>query len=297
MIFALIARASAAAAAAAAAAAKREEDKKIRIAIYVTEFDEFYRKYEGRVSDSILINEFLSNCPEMQEELRPLLEESVWLRKTLSLTKPMPEEVSKRVWARIKKKLEEMKKEKEEAKAAIPLGRRADFLILLLYAIGRRKFAEGIRGITRLMKYLFLIGREKGLLRYFKDYYQFAPHRLGPFDKRLYDDLAVLKEEGLVEKVLVRRVKLSPVEKEITDFFEPGNGFTEYRLTEKGVRFAKKLVKGIDKEIVKGIQEIKVKYGKYPLLRLLEYIYEVYPEYQEKSKVWEKIKKLRKSKE
>ncbi len=282
---------SGAAAIAAAAAAKEEADKEIKIASYVAEFDKFYQKYEGRVSDSILINKFLSNCPEMRKELRPLLEESVWLRKTLSLTKPMPEEASKRVWQRIEKKLKEMKREKEEAKLAIPLTRRADFLILLLYPMGR--VTRGIKGITRMMKYLFLIAKEKGFERYFKDYYQFVPHRLGPFDKRLYDDLVILKEEGLVEKVSVRRVRLSPIEREIAYLFEVDNGITEYRLTEKGIRFAKGLLKGIDKEMMRGIQEIKAKYGRYSLLRLLTYIYERYPEYQEASKIWKRIKRLR----
>jgi hypothetical protein len=81
------------------------KDRATQIAIYVADFEDFFLKYEGLVSSSILINEFTSKCPlALQKELHPLFKESVWLRNTLSF-RPMPEEMSKRVWARIKKKI------------------------------------------------------------------------------------------------------------------------------------------------------------------------------------------------
>ncbi len=82
-------------------------DKETQIAIYVANFEDFFLKYEGLVSSSILINEFTSKCPlALHKELHPLFKESVWLRNTLSF-RPMPEEMSERVWARIKKKIQD----------------------------------------------------------------------------------------------------------------------------------------------------------------------------------------------
>lgn len=278
-----------------------ERDREELLASLVAEFDEIYKRYEGSISDEEIIERFLAKHPELEPELKePLLEEikfSIFLWKTLSF-RPMPEEASKRVWAKIEEKLREMKKEKEEDERVIPLNKRPDFLILLLYAPGRRRMAEGIRGITRIMKYLFLLAKEKEVGRYVEDYYSFAPRNLGPFDKRLYDDLESLRGYGLIEKVPVLRARASPEERDIADFFERGDWNTEYRLTEKGVKFAKALVRGAnekDKNIMKAIEEIKAKYSRYPLLKLLEYIYEKYPEYQENSIIWEKIKKGRES--
>ncbi|MEO0099107.1 MAG: hypothetical protein ABIK99_06975 [candidate division WOR-3 bacterium] len=256
----------------------------------VGEFDRFYKKEKKRLTDQVLVEKFLARYPKLtkkeKERLKEEIKFSLFLWQTFS-SPPMPEDTKKRVWQRIEKKLAELKQKKVEEKVVLPLTRRADFLILLLFALGKK-----IMGITRLMKYLFLLAKEKQLSHYFKEFYSFTPHRLGPFDKRLYEDLNLLQEEGFIEKV-AKKTRLSLMEKEITDFFEPDKTLTEYRLTEKGIKFAKGLIKGVDKEIIKGIEEIKLKYGKYPLLTLLEYIYHNYPEYQNKSKVWQKIKKLK----
>ncbi|MEO0102886.1 MAG: hypothetical protein ABIK81_04205 [candidate division WOR-3 bacterium] len=262
-----------------------------KLAALVLEFDRFYNKEREKLTDPVLVEKFLARYPKLsaneKRKLREEIEFSLFLWHTLS-SRPMPEDAKKRVWQRIEKKLAELKEKKEEEKITLPLTRRADFLILFLFALGKK-----IMGITRLMKYLFLLAKEKEISYYFKEFYSFTPHRLGPFDKNLYEDLNLLQKEGLIEKVGRKKVRLPAIEKEITDFFEPDNGFTEYRLTEKGIKLARGLRKGVDKKIIKGIQEIKSKYGKYPLLKLLEYIYENYPEYQNKSKVWQKIKRLK----
>lgn len=266
------------------------KEKSDWLAQLVGEFDNLYRKEKGKLTDQALIEKFLRQHPELSlKKRRRLIEEikfSLFLWRTLS-SQPMPELAIKRVWQRMEKRLAEIKKEKAEEKITLPLTRRRDLLILFLFILGKR-----IMGITRLMKYLFLLAKEKEINRYLKNFYSFTPHRLGPFDKRLYEDLNLLQEEGLVEKIAVKRIRLNPMEKEIADFFEPDNGLTEYRLTEKGGKLAKGLIKMVDKEIIKGMEEIKLKYGKYPLLKLLAYIYENYREYRNKSKVYQKIKGL-----
>ncbi len=267
------------------------KNKEERLAFCVEEFDKLYRKEWGRVKDEELVEGFLKKYPDIASELRPRLLFSIELHKAFSLGH-LPEERSKRVWQRIKKRLEEIKAAREAEEKVIAFERRTDFLILLLYGPPRR----GIRCITRIMKYLFLLMREKGLNRYVKDYYEFALHKFGPFAPELYEDLENLRKEGKVEKVKVRRLKAPPLEKEISDLFEEHGWNIEYRLTNKGIKLAKGLIKGanaLDKKIMRSIEEIKTKYARYPLIKLLEYIYETYPEYQAKSIVWKKIKKLR----
>lgn len=63
------------------------KDKEEILASLAAEFDGLYKRYEGKVSDAVIIEKFLAAYPEMKEELRPLLEESVWLRKTSSLSR------------------------------------------------------------------------------------------------------------------------------------------------------------------------------------------------------------------
>ncbi len=267
------------------------KNKEKRLALLVEEFDKIYRKERGKTSDAELVASFLKKYPNLAEELRPRLLFSIELHRASAIPL-MPEERSKRVWERIKKKLAEIKTTREAEKRVVAFDRRTDFLILLLYEPQRR----GIRCITRIMKYLFLLMREKGLNRYVKDYYEFTLHKYGPFAKELYEDLENLQKAGKVEKIKVRKLQVSPLEKEISDFFEEDGWRFEYRLTNKGVKLARGLVKGanaIDKGIMNSIEEIKARYGKYPLLKLLEYIYETYPEYQEKSVIWKKIKRLR----
>jgi hypothetical protein len=266
-------------------------------ATVVVEFDEYFKKHEGLIDDSLIIEEFLSKYSEGERDnLRPLLKESVFFRNTLSF-RPMPKEMSERVWERIKKKFDESKLKKEEGKV-IALNKRPDLLLLLLYARCRKKVAVGIRGVTRIMKYLFLMMKEKDLGKYVEDNYSFAHHNLGPFDKRLYDDLDILRRYDLIEKVPVLKTRESLEERNIAEFFELDDSNTEYMLTEKGLKFAKALELGannVDKNIMKSIEEIKSKYSQYQLLQLLEYIYDKYPEYRDKSIIWQKIKKMRES--
>ena len=164
--------------------------------------------------------------------------------------------------------------------------KRADVIILLLTILGK------VLGITRLMKYLFLLKKESSFTQYVKNYYRFAPYSLGPFDKKVYWDLENLIKKGLVKKRLVPKLKVLAIEKEIISYFN-GETIYEYSLTEKGLKKGKELltvVNNIDKKLIKEILKLKSSYQRYRLLRLIKEIYLKYPEYQKKSKIWEKIK-------
>src|SRR5436309_923414 len=57
---------------------------------------------------------------------------------------------------------------------------------------------DAVVGITRLQKLLFLIEHEGGL-RPTNDDFDFEAYKFGPVSKKLYDDLCLLRELGLIE--------------------------------------------------------------------------------------------------
>ncbi|MCX7837454.1 MAG: hypothetical protein N2323_05835 [candidate division WOR-3 bacterium] len=220
--------------------------------------------------------EKIKNLPEIIKEEIIIQKRTEELLKKVGELKPLREEKKEELWQRIKERI----KEKEEIKSP------ADFIILLL-AIFNKVF-----GITRLMKFLFLLKKELNIDKYFKNYYRFLPYSLGPFDKKVYNDLEDLVKKGLVKRVLHPKLKISEIEKEIISYFDE-EVISEYKLTEKGLKEAQRIINiinKIDKNLIKGITKIKSQYQKYSLLQLLKEIYTKYPEYQKKSKIWEKIK-------
>lgn len=166
--------------------------------------------------------------------------------------------------------------------------KRADVIILVLTILGK------VLGITRLMKYLFLLKKESTISQYVKNYYKFAPYSLGPFDKKVYLDLENLIKKELVKKRLVPKLKFLAIEKEIISYFN-GETIYEYSLTEKGWQRGRELlniINNIDKNLIKELLKLKNRYQRYRLIKLIKEIYQKYPEYQRKSKIWEKIKDL-----
>ncbi len=55
---------------------------------------------------------------------------------------------------------------------------------------------DGLNGITRLQKLLFLLEREEGLTRSGADF-AFTPYKAGPYSSAIYDDLEFLENLGL----------------------------------------------------------------------------------------------------
>ncbi|MEO0111905.1 MAG: hypothetical protein ABIK77_06125 [candidate division WOR-3 bacterium] len=221
--------------------------------------------------------EKINNLPEIIKEEIIIQKKTEKFLKAIGEMKILSEKEKEKIWEKIKERI----KKKEEIK-------RADFIILLL-AIFNKVF-----GITRLMKFLFLLKRELNIDKYFKNYYRFLPYSLGPFDKKIYTDLEDLIEKGLVKKILHPKLKISEIEKEIIGYFDE-EVICEYRLTEKGLKEAQRIINiinKIDKNLIKEIVKLKTKYQKYTLLQLLKEIYSKYPEYQRKSKIWERIKDI-----
>ncbi len=72
-------------------------------------------------------------------------------------------------------------------------------VVLLLLGIGPKgELAEGIGGITRLQKLLYLLENEAGL-KPTDSGFEFAAYKAGPYSSKLYDDLEFLENLGFVE--------------------------------------------------------------------------------------------------
>jgi DNA-binding HxlR family transcriptional regulator len=257
----------------------------------------------------ITIDEVLKKYPNEAKELKPLLESSVILLRTTEEFKKNADkelkEFDAQLWQKLEaellaKNLKEVIRRKEDIKnkSQVALKKRFEWLLLLLYVKGYRcRIGEGIRGITRLIKALFLILKETDLSKLIKDYYEFVPYKLGPFDPAIYQDLKVLESAGLVKRTTYKHKRPIRDEQKINEGFGDSletDESTLYTLTEEGMRYAKALAAWCDKkdpEMLLTLRRIKTKYGSAPLKRLLKYIYEKYPEYTKESEIIEEILK------
>lgn len=188
----------------------------------------------------------------------------------------------------------------EKEIVALPLKKRVHLLLLLLWASGKRGItAESIQGRVRIMKLLFLMKMDAGLDRYISDYYAFAPYKLGPFEKAVYDDLDALVERNIIERKPAKENQLGlesrllkELEGEESIDFDRTKSNAIYTLTDTGKKFARAYAKGaeqVDATILNKIRYIKSTWASQPLRRLLKYVYEKYPEYTTESEILEKV--------
>jgi len=163
---------------------------------------------------------------------------------------------------------------------------------------------DGIGGITRLQKYLFLLENEEGIKPEENDF-EFEAYKVGPYSSKLYDDLEFLENSGLIEGNLAGEA----TEEEATeidmmsfdDFIndedtKAADAYEErkYSLTEKGLNFIKEKIYNEEyKPAIEGIRKIKSKFGYYSLTDLLLYVYSKYPEMTIESEIKEKILRRR----
>ena len=164
--------------------------------------------------------------------------------------------------------------------AEMKLDQRPDMLILLLY------FANQIWGNTKLVKLLFLLGKEGKCDQYVPDFYGHYAYNFGAFDKNVPKDV-----EGLVKTRLVQKT-LPPTERvgESEDIGMPNKKRIEsiYKLTSKGRRFAELLVdaaKRKDPKILAAVKDVLAQHGNKTADELLAYTYRNYPEYASRSLV------------
>jgi hypothetical protein len=136
---------------------------------------------------------------------------------------------------------------------------RSDWILVLLGA----PTAEGATrplDPVRIMKGLFLLIEEGHLED--PPTYEFEPYHYGPVSLQVYDDLAELVEEGLIEALAV-----------------PGYSWKKYQLSFRGANCADELRAELPPSVVPQIDKVKNSVSSLSFRALLRYVYGNYPEY------------------
>lgn len=188
---------------------------------------------------------------------------------------------------------------------------RRDLLLLLLGADKARSITDGLGGITRIQKLLFLLEKEEHVVPS-GDGFTFEAYKAGPYSPKLYDDLELLENLGLIGKTVAAEgteeeaaeidftfESLIEPEREKDDQSGPAaDAYEEYRfyLTPNGVDKAKRLLEdGTYKPLVDSVHKIKSRYAQYSLSDLLYHVYTKYPDMTTESEIKEKVLRRRQS--
>lgn len=185
------------------------------------------------------------------------------------------------------------------------IGRR-DLLLLLIGSDFDGSTNASISGMTRLQKLLFLLERE-ALIKPANGGFEFEPYKAGPYSPKLYDDLELLENLGLIRSEAVAGLMTEATDPtpgsgtwtEAVDlnhvtFEELMGGFEEleggsraidsfeerrFALTDKGRERVETLLRNGDlRGVTDGIRRVKSQFSRYSLRDLLRYVYKKYPE-------------------
>lgn len=243
------------------------------------------------------LTDFLKQYPELADELKPRLEAVQILIQSAKAIPVMSEAQKKmlreRFWtkalAKEKRRLLRVKAEIED-KPLFRLKSRIEFVPLLLYG----KTHHAIRGITRIMKLLFLLEKEAESEKFVPVYYQFEPYKLGPFSMEVYEDMRLLQELGFIKKVDIDQEGMPIIyadDSKIDEGFRFNDVTTVYALTGLGEKYAEKLRKGVKPSVLEKIDFIRNRFAQASLKGILRYVYENYPEYTTQSEILEDVLK------
>ncbi|MDI6847011.1 MAG: winged helix-turn-helix transcriptional regulator [Candidatus Bathyarchaeia archaeon] len=137
--------------------------------------------------------------------------------------------------------------------------RREKWILALLHALGR------IKGSTKLVKLLFLLGAEGKSL---KPFYEFNLYKYGPYSNEIIRDARELENLGLIK-----------IEEEIFEVaaqdLEDYKIRFSYDLTEIGREIAQSIFEELPEETKRAILSLR-KYNRAPLDMLLQYVYSKY---------------------
>jgi len=179
-------------------------------------------------------------------------------------------------------------------------------LILALIGLTESAASEGkINGITRLQKLLFLVEQEENITPSGTGF-QFEAYKAGPYSSKLYDDLELLENLGLIKiESTSESIKAEIVDINRITFDDLMGGFNErdgaskgvdsfeekrFALTEKGRQRVEALIRsGKYEPFIRGIRRIKTKYSHYSLRDLLRYVYKKYPDWTTESEIIDEI--------
>lgn len=187
---------------------------------------------------------------------------------------------------------------------------RRDLVLLLIGTDPTGNPSDGVGGMTRLQKFLYLLEQENGISP--KDGgFEFTAYKAGPYSAKLYDDIEFLGNLGYLESEavaeatdaeaaevdvldfegLIGDASDDPQEPE-TDAFGAADAYEErkFRLTEKGFQRMKTFFQNKEyAPVIEAIKNVKGKYGKYSLNDLLYHVYTKYPNMTTESEIKDKV--------
>jgi len=173
-------------------------------------------------------------------------------------------------------------------------------VVLLLYQ-DEAGNVEGVDGITRLQKYLFLVQQGDEGPRAVDADANFEPYKFGPCSRKLYDDLELLENlELITSEPIAPASEVEEQESELTFEFLMGDDDEaaaeaqleekRFQLTEKGRELAESIVRDqAAADEVNAIRRVKSKFASYSLRDLLRYVYRKYPAWTTQSEIRDQI--------
>jgi uncharacterized protein YwgA len=182
----------------------------------------------------------------------------------------------------------------------MPVESGLEAIVVLLYCPGSTNdFGEGIRGITRLDKLLYLLIKETAVGKPLEDEFRFEAYDYGPLSSEVYDAVEGLKDVGLISVQTEQYTSYDEISD--VDVMDREVALDEnaivlkrkdvqiYRLSEAGMRAGRKLYDRLTPEEQESIRGIKRRFNSIPLRELIEYIYRKYPESAVRSRIRERI--------
>lgn len=176
---------------------------------------------------------------------------------------------------------------------------KSDLILLLLYSKGfSGRTNEPIHGITRLMKLLFLLHKEKNFVSPF----HFEPYKMGPFSSEVYPELEFLMSFPKPDSPLISSranatadFSVNPEQLKLVDdiailddedyLVAASEVNKEFSLSLLGEKVAKQLWDELDMDYRNTIEKIKKQYGGLTLRNLLRHVYNEYPDMIIKSEI------------
>ncbi len=190
------------------------------------------------------------------------------------------------------------------------IGRRQ--LVLLTLALqADGSLGDELRGITRLQKFLFLLQQEYGVVLQGDHALAFKPYKAGPYSKKIYDDLELLENLGLIESTATGDATeaehaaledltfghllgsdAESLSSESAELAETSDSFDErrFRLTPAGKSRVEEILKNNATEpFAEGIRKVKSRFANHSLQDLLHYVYTKYDDWTGESEIREQV--------
>jgi hypothetical protein len=243
--------------------------------------------------------EYARQHPNRDPEYTGLLSLTHQLHAIKLVPKPLPPETRKRILYHVlspilRKQAGQWQQRAQEFdnQPVHALTQRPEIVILLLYLAGRTgSLVEGIRGMIRMMKLVFLAQRTTPVAQGLTLGYEFVPFKFGPHSAEVYNDLQVLIWADLVKRTEYDEDGMPVIQRNDygrmpEDEFAGKNAL--YELTPNGKVYAELLARDLERtrpELLKQLAALKYTLTRMSWQQIIAFVYERYPEYTTESEL------------